>query len=328
MGVPQGTVFGPTGFSVYDNDFELKVVLACLYLFADDSSAVVRGKDYPDVNFKSSVVNQNVIKFAEENFLRLNAQKTNVLQIHSAQTKQIEKLNVKINDEDVTISQAGKLLGVKITDTFNWKEHCDNITSKLRSTAYRFSMLRANVTIDSLLDVYYADVQSHILYTIVIWGGSPHVKQVFTAQKRCVRALSGKKYWRGHEALDTCKALFKEHKILTLYSLYILESAKFVKKYPEKFTKNSDHPEVRKIITRNKVYKENDLFVPLCRNANFVQNPLIMLSRIWNHLPDTVKSIASYEAFVVALKTLLLKCMFYDLQEFFSCDWNNYRDVI
>jgi hypothetical protein len=59
---------------------------------------------------------------------------------------------------------------------------------------------------------------------------------------------------------------------------------KFVKKYPEKFTKNSDHPDTRIHVTRNKTCNENDLFVAHCRNTNFVQNPLIMLARIWNHL--------------------------------------------
>jgi hypothetical protein len=76
MGVPQGTVLVPVGFSVYDNDFTLKFVIACLYLFADDSSVVVRGKNFPEVNLKSTIVNQNVISFAEDNFLRLNAKKT------------------------------------------------------------------------------------------------------------------------------------------------------------------------------------------------------------------------------------------------------------
>jgi hypothetical protein len=299
-----------------------RVVLACLYLFADDSSAVVRGSNYPEVNLKSAAVNQNVINFAGDNFLRLNAQKTNLLQIHTAQTKNIEKANIKIDGEDVVVTQIGKLLGVKLTDTFNWKTHCDEVASKLKSTAYCFSMLRATVTLPSLLKVYFADVQSHILYTIVIWGGSPHMQQVFTAQKRCVRALSGKKYWRGPAALDSCKPLFQQHKILTVYSLYILESAKFVKKYPEKFSKNSQHPDTSTYTTRNTTYKENDLFVKPCRNKSFVENPLIMLARIWNHLPDRVKSIGDYNLFVKELKSLLLKNMFYDMHEFFSCNFD------
>jgi hypothetical protein len=90
------------------------------------------------------------------------------------------------------VTHIGKLLGVQITDTFNWKAHCDVVVSKLRSTAYRFSMLRATLTLPSLKKVYFADVQSQILYTIVIWGGSPHMQPIFTAQKRCVSSVPEK----------------------------------------------------------------------------------------------------------------------------------------
>jgi hypothetical protein len=93
-----------------------------------------------------------------------------------------------------------------------------------------------------------------------------------------ISIFPGKRYWRAPEALESCKPLFKEFKILTVYSLYILESAKFVKKYPEKFTKNKDHPDTRMYVTQNTKHNENDLYVATCRNTNFVQNPLIMLS--------------------------------------------------
>lgn len=74
-------------------------------------------------------------------------------------------------------------MGVKITDTFNGKIHCDEVASKLtRSTAYRFSTLIASFP--ALQSFYFADVQGHSLYTIVIWGGSLHMKQIFNAQRR------------------------------------------------------------------------------------------------------------------------------------------------
>jgi hypothetical protein len=130
----------------------------------------------------------------------------------------------------------------------------DEVASKLRSNAYRFSLLRANLSLKSMRNVYFADVQSHILYTIVIWGGSPQLEQVFVAQKRCIRAMAGKKHWRGPAALDSCKPLFLEYKILTVYSLHILEAAKFVKKYTEKFSKNSEHPDANIRVTRNLTY--------------------------------------------------------------------------
>ena len=106
------------------------------------------------------------------------------------------------------------------------------------------------------------------------------------------------------------------------HSLYILEAAKFVKKYPEKFSKNSEHPDANIRVTRNLTCNENDLFVKPCRNLNFVQNPLIMLARIWNHLTETIKSIEDTKLFVKKLKVILFNYMFYDMHEFFSCKFN------
>jgi hypothetical protein len=139
---------------------------------------------------------------------------------------------------------------------------------------------------------------------------------------RYSRAMAGKRYRRGPAAFDSCKPLFREFKILTVCCLYILESAKFVRKYPEKLSENTDHPDTFRQI-RNATHKENDLFVKTCRNTSFVQNPLVMLARIWNHLPDSIKTIESDKLLSKKLKLLLLKYAFYDMHEFFSCKFDD-----
>jgi hypothetical protein len=141
-----------------------------MYLYADDSSVVVRAINYPELNSKTEIANENVTDFAKSNFLRLNAKKTNLLHIHTAQTKSVENPHITVNEEEVSVSQVGKILGVTITDTFNWKTLCEEVACKLRSTAYRFSMLRATLTLPSIKLVYFAHVHSHILYTIIILG--------------------------------------------------------------------------------------------------------------------------------------------------------------
>jgi hypothetical protein len=70
------------------------------------------------------------------------------------------------------------------------------------------------------------------------------------------------------------------------------------------------------------MYNENNLFVAPCRNTNFAQNPLHMLARIWNHLPENLKAIENMKLFTKKLKLLLLEKMFYDMHEFFSCKFN------
>ena len=47
-----------------------------------------------------------------------------------------------------------------------------------------------------------------------------------------------------------------------------------------------------------------------------------MLARIWNHLPETIKSVEDTKLFVKKLKVLLFNHMFYDMHDFFSCEFN------
>jgi hypothetical protein len=146
------------------------------------------------------------------------------------------------------------------------------------------------------------------------------MQQIFVAQKRCLRAMAGKRYWRAPEALDSCKPLFKKFKILnmSIHSIFW----KVPEKYPENFTKNIDHPDACMHVTRNTKCNENDLFVAPCRNTNFVQNPLNMFARIWNQLPEKLKAIENVKLFTKILRLLLLNEMFYDMQEFFSCKFD------
>jgi hypothetical protein len=64
--------------------------------------------------------------------------------------------------------------------------------------------------------------------------------------------------------------------------------------------------------TRNNPVQENDLFVKKVRLAQSVQNPL----RIYNKLPEALKSEVNDKSFVRRLKKILNDNDFYDIHEF------------
>jgi Reverse transcriptase (RNA-dependent DNA polymerase)/Endonuclease-reverse transcriptase len=322
MGVPQGTILGPTSFISYSNDISLRVLIAILILFADDSTMLVKGKTSQEVNTNTVQVNNDFVGFASDNLLTINASKTKIMQMHTYQTKHIVPPEIAISGTNVEVVNNCRLLGVTISDTMNWLPQCEKVVNKLRSVTYLFTILRDTVSEDSLKLVYYAYAQSQIMYSIVIWGASPHMQKVFVAQKRVVRALAGLRYWRSNCALDSCRPLFKKYGILTVYSLYILECMKFFAKYPEKFRRKSEVPNCYSPKTRLAKSNscENDLYVDISGQLDILnQNPVVMTSRIFNMLPVTVKMLTDRREFICKIKEIVYKYQYYDMNEYFTC---------
>jgi putative lipoic acid-binding regulatory protein len=172
----------------------LFILIALLILFADDPNAIIKGKNFHEVNGKTDIVNKDFVNFAENNYLKINGSKTKVLQMHTWQIRKLVPPQIQINNINVEVHNTGKLLGVHITDTMSWKEQCDKVSNKLRSFTYLFTILCKIVSTPTLRTVYYAYAQSQILYSIVIWGGSSYLESVFVAQKRVLRAMADGRY--------------------------------------------------------------------------------------------------------------------------------------
>ncbi|CAK1587000.1 unnamed protein product [Parnassius mnemosyne] len=92
------------------------------------------------------------------------------------------------------------------------------ITDTISSASYALRTLREELTIDQLLNVYYALVESKLRYSIKFWGNSYkyNMKKAFTAQKRAIRAMVCVPPW------ESCKEYFKKLKVLTAPSVYVL----------------------------------------------------------------------------------------------------------
>jgi hypothetical protein len=152
---------------------------------------------------------------------------------------------------------------------------------------------------------YFSQVYSRLLYGICFWGSSPHACRVFLCQKRIVRCMFGA------GGLDSCRPLFKEHRILPLVCIYILEICIFMHQNKNITIKNSN---IHKHDTRN---KEN-LYQNYHRLKVAQSLPQNIGVQIFNHLPKIVKDCISVKAFKTALQGLLIEHCFYTLDEFFN----------
>ena len=124
-----------------------------------------------------------------------------------------------------------KFLGVHMDKNLSWENHINNLTNKLASLNFAILQMRDSVDIDTLKTFYYGCIYSSLQYCILCWGNSSAMKKVFILQKRIVRSMFKLTY------NASCRSYFRQHGILTIYCIYILQSLCFMRKNIEQICK-------------------------------------------------------------------------------------------
>jgi hypothetical protein len=84
------------------------------------------------------------------------------------------KPNINANCGDVQINNTCniKFLGLIIDSSLSWKDHINNLVTKLSAASYSIRILSAVMTQESLKMIYFAYTYSVISYGIIFWGNS------------------------------------------------------------------------------------------------------------------------------------------------------------
>ena len=209
------------------------------------------------------------------------------------------------------MTSSTKFLGIILESTLSWKQHIEYINAKLQSLGYIICTLRKVLTLDVIMQIYNSYVHSVLNYGIIFWGSSSHCKTLFITQKRIIRIIMGAK------VRESCRDMFKELGILTLYSQYIYSILMFVVKNKEIFTVNN---EVHGINTRRKL----DLHVPSVCLTGVQKGVYYSGVVMYNKLPNYIKERASnYNEFKYILKRFFKNNPFYSIDEFMDGDLLN-----
>lgn len=195
-----------------------------------------------------------------------------------------------------------RFLGTQVDSRLDFAEHIDWVCTRLGSSYYALLNLKNVISEDALLGVYYSLAHSVLAYNIMVWGQAAQVRRVLVCQKRIIRLMFGL------QRLQSCRDVFKERKILTVTSVFILKLLAYIHTHRNDYQKNSNF---HNHDTRSKNCIRLDKIHHLAHRST----PVYLGCMLFNSLPPQLCGMSS-SAFKRNLRKMLLDNVFYTIGEF------------
>jgi hypothetical protein len=189
-----------------------------------------------------------------------------------------------------------KFLGIYLDETLSWKSHIDKLVTKMSAACYAIRIVRGLLSQGTLRMIYFAYVHTIMEYGIIFWGNSSTNINVFRLQKRIISVVTNAK------TRDSCRDLFKNLKILPMYSQYIYSIILFVVNNEDLYRSNY---ETHSLNTRYTCTTNLHRFISWL--TVFQKGPYYSGIRVYNHLPSYIKNMSNdMKLFKPMLKRFLL----------------------
>ena len=214
-GVPQGSILGPTLFSLFINDLPSVLPPDSTVLFADDTTISLVGNNCSLLSSSLQSCLDIASSWMTNNGLKLNADKTKCMLIRSSRTRvDPPPLHIHLSGSEIEQVSSFKLLGVLVNDTLTWTDHINHVASRMGRGVNLLRRLSWFLP-QSLLVLY---LKSYILplvdYCDVVWDNctqhdSHHLQSLFNYA--CCLALH-------RPRLSSSSALWKELGLTSLHN--------------------------------------------------------------------------------------------------------------
>ena len=293
IGLPQGSILGPTLFLCFINDLPSHVKNLHTTLFADDTTLSIACSSYLDLVPQLNEELVEVQKWIENNRLTVNIDKTELMVVSNK--------NININDSQIIFqnnflkfSDCSMFLGLKLDNRLKFSDHINLISSKLSKNIGLFSKIRHNLPLTARLNYYNGLIFPYISQNIIIWGKTYdcYTQPLFILQKRMIRLISNADF------LEHTNPLFFRLKILKLEDIYRY----FMCIHMHKCIENGEFRPTHSINTRNR-----DRAQPVFQRLTSGQQSVAFMGpKTWNSLPDNIRSITNINTFKLKLKTYLI----------------------
>ena len=102
-------------------------------------------------------------------------------------------LSITLDDQPIPDVESTKFLGVYLDNKLTWDMHVDAIYGKLTVNRHLLRMAKNMLSPRCLKIIYYAHIQSHLNYGLLIWGSmisKQKLQKLTSMQNSCIHLLS------------------------------------------------------------------------------------------------------------------------------------------
>ena len=159
-----------------------------------------------------------------------NIEKTNVVVFHPYNKPLLQNITLKINKNAIIEKDHVKYLGMIIDSTLTWKNHINNVSSKISKSIGLLYKIRHFVNIKIMKTLYYSLVYPHLLYAIEVWGSADdiYLNKLFILQKKVVRLMTFSDKRQNDFSFLPSDPIFSKMEIIKVHDVFKLMISKFI----------------------------------------------------------------------------------------------------
>nr|CAI5817711.1 unnamed protein product [Callosobruchus analis] len=310
MGVPQGSILGPTLFIIFMNDIDncIKYEACRITKYADDTNLLITATDLESLNAEGTHSMRNIQNWLVGNRLILNEKKTTAMLFRTAKCRKQFPNTLNLCENTITISANTRFLGLELDSNLKWDYHINYLRGKLSNVCYSIKIIANYLDKKVLKVIYHSIFESRLRFGILFFGNSSDFEDIFVIQKRTLR------YILGLNLGESCRGKFRELGILTAIGVFIQECLIYLFKNKQLFVgyePKSGHTRVF-----NYIY-------PRHRLTLVEKGPQYTCIKLFNQLPNKLKEIDNLRQFKKKLYKLLVKVEPYSLEDFLGINLNS-----